>query len=267
MAEFQIISDLHLEAPAGYDVFEIAPKAPYLALLGDIGNFKDDGFLLFLEKQLWNFRLVFFVSGNHEPYYSSWQQTEETLGKFTEEMNKKAQAEPRLGTFVVLDRTRYDVSSSVTVLGCTLFSQVTEPQFDHVSFGLNDFYRIRDWDIEQHCAEHKTELAWLNEQVALIARSDPLRKIVIFTHYSPSLEEAATDPKHMRSPHSSGFCTDLSKEECFTNPQVRLWAFGHTHFNCDFKDPVTGKRLLTNQRGYYFAQSEGFEPEKVVTVG
>jgi hypothetical protein len=34
----QILSDLHLEAPKAYDVFNIIPKAPYLALLGNIGN-------------------------------------------------------------------------------------------------------------------------------------------------------------------------------------------------------------------------------------
>lgn len=36
----QVLSDLHLEAKKAYDICEIAPKAPYLALLGDIGNEK-----------------------------------------------------------------------------------------------------------------------------------------------------------------------------------------------------------------------------------
>ncbi|KAK3372637.1 hypothetical protein B0H63DRAFT_527469 [Podospora didyma] len=35
---FIILSDLHLESPKAYDIFDIEPKAPYLALLGDIGN-------------------------------------------------------------------------------------------------------------------------------------------------------------------------------------------------------------------------------------
>jgi hypothetical protein len=34
----QILTDLHLEAPQAYDVFNILPKAPYLALLGGIGH-------------------------------------------------------------------------------------------------------------------------------------------------------------------------------------------------------------------------------------
>ena len=69
----QILSDLHLEVPNAYDIFKIVPTAPYLALLGDIGNVvphKDD-FLAFLTLQLKQFRVLLFVSGNHEAYDSN----------------------------------------------------------------------------------------------------------------------------------------------------------------------------------------------------
>jgi hypothetical protein len=60
--------------------------------------------------------------------------------------------------------------------------------------------------------------------------------------------------------------TDLSKEPCWISPSVKLWAFGHTHFNCDFIDPETGKRVLANQRGCRRSEADGFEPEKVVVI-
>lgn len=41
MVSFQILSDLHLESPAAYDIFEIPTKTTHLALLGDIGNVRD----------------------------------------------------------------------------------------------------------------------------------------------------------------------------------------------------------------------------------
>jgi hypothetical protein len=68
----QILSDLHLEAPPAYDIFKITPKAPYLALLGDIGNAvaHKSGFMGFLSRQLKQFRAVLFVLGNHEAYHS-----------------------------------------------------------------------------------------------------------------------------------------------------------------------------------------------------
>jgi hypothetical protein len=77
MAEIQIVSDLHLENPSAYDFFDIIPEAPYLALLGDIGLFKHDGFFSFIEAQLRKFKIVFLLLGNHEPWHSTWLNTKE----------------------------------------------------------------------------------------------------------------------------------------------------------------------------------------------
>ena len=52
---------------------------------------------------------------------------------------------------------------------------------------------------------------------------------------------------------------DLSKETYWRSENVKLWAFGHTPVNCDFVDDLTGKHVVTNQRGYYFAQAKGFD--------
>jgi hypothetical protein len=137
----QILSDLHLEAPKGYDVFEIVPKAPHLALLGDIGNVashKDDC-LGFLTRQLRQFRTVFFVAGNHEAYHSSWPETLAILGAFQDDVRK----DPSLGEFVLLNRTAYrlpDSEAGTVVLGCSLFSHVPPQSQMAVGMGLNDFF-------------------------------------------------------------------------------------------------------------------------------
>ncbi|KAL2796104.1 hypothetical protein BJX66DRAFT_336374 [Aspergillus keveii] len=136
---FQIVSDLHLENPRAYDVFDIPPKAPYLALLGDIGSVKDDGLFAFLEVQLQKFQLVFLL-GNHEPYESDWTTVKNRVREFSEDISRRRAQERGLGTFVFLDQTRYDVSEDITVLGCTLYSQVSPSQTETVSFGVNDFY-------------------------------------------------------------------------------------------------------------------------------
>ncbi|OQU98525.1 hypothetical protein CLAIMM_04299 [Cladophialophora immunda] len=270
MARFQIMSDLHLEAPSAYDVFSIAPKSSCLALLGDIGNIKDKGFFPFLEAQLKKFEHVFFLLGNHEPYHSSWAKVKSQIQDFSDKVDQRRLAKKgddgRLGKLIFLDQTRYDLSAEVTILGCTLYSQVLSSQHDRVSFGLNDFYHIEDWTVEAHCAAHKADLEWLNAQVAEISAREPHRKIVVFTHHSPSTAEGTSDPAHKASPISSGFSTDLSREECWVNPSVKLWAFGHTHFNCNLEDPATKKRLVSNQRGYYFAQATVFDPDRVYEV-
>ncbi|BCS05933.1 hypothetical protein ALUC_10315A [Aspergillus luchuensis] len=240
MARFQIVSDLHLENPKAYDLFEIAPKAPYLALLGDIGNVRDDGFLLFIEDQLRKFEIVFLVMGNHEPFHSSWLDVREKLKRFSDDITRKGaqmqntkSGSHNLGKFVLLDQTRYDLAPDLTVLGCTFHSKVSDLQ---------------------------------EERVTEIARSNPHHRIVIFTHHSPTVAPLAVDPAHAKSPISSAFATDLAGEACWEKPQVRLWGFGHTHYNCDFTDSRTGKRIVANQRGYYFSQAKVFEPEKVISI-
>ncbi|WYZ45778.1 hypothetical protein EsH8_IX_000003 [Colletotrichum jinshuiense] len=261
----QILSDLHLEAPKAYDVFEITPKAPILALLGDVGNIaahKDDC-LAFLTHQLGQFRTVLFVPGNHEAYHSSWPETLGILRAFEKDVDNNSS----LGQFVLLDRGVFRVpDSDVVVLGCSLFSNVPPESHDDVSFGLNDFFQINDWDIDAHNDAYKRDVAWLNAQVAELGQSDA--RIIIFTHWSPSRDSRALDPRHATSPITPGFATDLSGEPCFKSGKVKVWAFGHTHFNCDFTVERDGGseplRLLTNQRGYYFSQSMGFDEGKLL---
>jgi hypothetical protein len=263
----QIISDLHLEAPRGYDVFEITPKAPFLALLGDIGNVaahKDD-FLAFLTRQLERFQAVFFVLGNHEAYHSSWPETLDILRAFEDRVSHNHS----LGAFALLDRNLVRLpGSNIVVLGCSLFSHIPPERETEVGLRLNDFYHTSAWNVAAHNEAHRRDLAWLNEQVAGLEGCGA--SIVIFSHWSPTQAAGSADPRHTGSQITSAFSTDLSGERCFRSGDVKLWAFGHTHFNCDFvlkREGGAGPlRLVANQRGYYFSQSEGFDAEKTVEV-
>jgi predicted phosphodiesterase len=263
----QILSDLHLEAPKAYDVFQIVPKAPYLALLGDMGNIAShrDDCLAFLTLQLNQFRAVLFVPGNHEAYHSNWPRTLDILRAFEQDVRK----DRSLGEFVLLDRAAFRLpGTNVTILGCSLFSSIPPESQMAVSFGLNDFFQTSDWDVGMHNEAHKRDLAWLNAQVADLEQSDV--NIMIFSHWSPSLDVRAVEPRHAGSPITSAFSTELSDEACFKSGNVKVWAFGHTHYNCDFtveREGGAGRlRLLANQRGYYFAQAEGYDGEKTVEV-
>ncbi|KAI1371660.1 hypothetical protein F4677DRAFT_434781 [Hypoxylon crocopeplum] len=84
--------------------------------------------------------------------------------------------------------------------------------------------------------------------------------------HNPTFNERAVDPEHKDSSIQSGFATDLSDQICWQSDRVKIWAFGHTHFNCDFIDEKTGKRVVANQRGYYFKQSQGYAGNKVIVL-
>lgn len=86
------------------------------------------------------------------------------------------------------------------------------------------------------------------------------------THHGPSRRAETRDPVHSRSAISSAFSSDLSKEICWIKDAVKVWVFGHSHFSCDFQDPETGKRVVTNQRGYHFSQAARFDVRKAVSL-
>lgn len=267
--DIQILSDLHLESPKAYDVYEITATAPYLALLGDIGCVCDPGYITFLTTQLKQFRIVFHVLGNHEPYGSSWSSATETLRAFQQTNRQQRAADPSLGEYVLLDRDEYHLPEhGVTILGCTLFSNIPASSLEDVSFGLNDFFRIDSWTVEQHVAAHARDLAWLNARVGALAREQPDRKIVVFTHHSPTLDARAVNPATAGSKITSGFATDLRGAACWLGERVVLWAFGHTHYNfAGWRDEESRTAVYSNQRGYYFAQAPGFSDRGVVSVG
>ncbi|GAB0134035.1 hypothetical protein EsDP_00002421 [Epichloe bromicola] len=267
--DIQILSDLHLESPKAYDLYNIPPKAPYLALLGDIGNVvahKDD-ILAFLTRHLCQFKAILFVLGNHEAYHASWEETIAVLRAFEEQVERDSS----LGHFAVLDRGTYRPPGSDTViLGCSLFSHVPKESQMAIEMGLNDFFHIKGWTVADHNDAHRRDLTWLNDEVAKLEDHHNVTDIIILTHWSPSRLPGVVDPKHMRSPITSGFSTNLVNERCFNSTKVKVWAFGHTHYNCDIKiERGSGAgmlRLLANQRGYYFAQADGFDVEKTIPL-
>lgn len=136
--ELQILSDLHLESPKAYDFYEVKPSAPNLALLGDIGCVSDPAYLTFLTAQLAQFQIVFHLLGNHEPFGSTWDAAIETLREFEEQNHRERAQSPgsSIGEYVLLDRDEFHLpSQNLTVLGCTLFSDVPARSMTDVSFG------------------------------------------------------------------------------------------------------------------------------------
>ena len=259
MPAIQIISDLHLEEHGDYSNFEITPSAPYLALIGDIGNIDDVDYFNFIKHQLPKFEIVFIIFGNHEAYFSNWPSIKRKFKEFEAEM-EMLNENSSLGKIVLLDQTRWDLSPDVTILGCTLFSNISPEQKQRMKSSLSDFSFIDYWSVDKHNEAHASDLAWLNKQVEHISKDESHRKIIILTHHCPTTSSRATDSRHDNSNISSGFMSDLSREICWKRSAVKIWVFGHTHFNVDYTED--GKRMVTNQKGYRYRRAPGFDLKK-----
>lgn len=259
---FAILSDLHLETPASrptYAEISFENTAQCLVLLGDIGAATDERLFDFLNLQLQVFDKIFYVLGNHEPYGSDYE---------TVKTRFLALATSSSGSFILLDQTRYDLTPTITILGCTLYSAIDSVQQATVQMFVSDFESIHRWTIQQHNAAHASDVAWLNQQVSYIRSAEPHRNVLIFTHYAPTIQPEAHSARHLTDDSGvrSAFMTDLSSEVCWTTPNVKLWAFGHTHHNCDYIDSTTGKRVVTNQKGYRRSEAVDFDAEKVIEI-
>lgn len=251
--DFQIVSDLHLETPISkpqYETYNLKITASNLLLLGDIGLVKDDGLFTWLRRCLEQNcgTRIFFVLGNHEPYQLTLDLAVQKLRAF--EHVAKTQYGSR---FKFLHHNRYDINRDITILGCTLWTSIQPSQSAEICNRMTDFNDVRgiqNWSLDSALEEHRKDLTWLNEQVLEIEASEPHRRIVVATHHCPTIDLRASDPAHYGSTVSSAFTSDLSHQPCWTSAAVKMWAFGHTHYSCIFRDDPSGKIVIANQKGY-----------------
>lgn len=265
--QLQFCSDMHLEMPMsqgrlglhlreclaqveeGVDVDDdrlisdvLPPLAPgnYLALLGDIVNGKkirDGSYRKYLLKQSIGFQAVFVLAGNHEFYCSEVLSTRAALAKLCSEVTEELGGTP---TVHFLDCGYVDLpDTALRVLGCTLWSAVSEENAAIVGGTLNDYSVItvaceeteggrasRKVTVDDTNAWHARERSWL---MGAIAEAESIgRRCVVLTHHGPTFHETSP-PQHRDSPAiAEGFVTNL---EHMLRPPVSAWLFGHTHWS------------------------------------
>ena len=176
------------------------------------------------------------------------EDTKARMKLFTDAIKKERDSGSSLGEFTLLDQTRVDLDANTTILGCTLWSHIPSAASEEVGLRLNDFRQIRQWTVETYNAAHLADATWLDEECAKIRAEEPDRRIAVLTHHAPAMAGTSA-PRYENEPSNirTAFATDMSSRSCW-GPPVKTWAFGHTHFCCDFVR--NGVRILSNQRGY-----------------
>ncbi|KAL0487746.1 hypothetical protein AKO1_000134 [Acrasis kona] len=91
-------------------------------------------------------------------------------------------------------------------------------------------------------AWHEEDVFWLKQEIERAKSRD--EDVCVLTHHSP-LVTGTSKPEHIGTPCNTAFTTDL---KYMMGGNLKLWAFGHTHHNCDVL--CKGTRVVSNQHGY-----------------
>ncbi|KAG5926930.1 hypothetical protein E4U42_002806 [Claviceps africana] len=265
----QILSDLHLEVGQQYSSYTFPVSASYLLLGGDIGRLIDyDGYLKFLERQVSRYERIFLVLGNHEFYGLDYDSGLDEARRLVNE--------PLLvNTLILLDKTRWDdPNSSLTIIGCTLWSAIPEEASNLIESKINDFKKIAGWTARKHNQVHTSEVSWLRQQIAQAREAPQKRQLLVATHHAPCVE-GTSRPEQSNNAWVPAFATDLLCQPGWHG--IKVWVFGHTHYTADLVR--NGVRLVANQRGYVlpgnatpkakrrkFSNAHDFDPGMAIAI-
>jgi predicted phosphodiesterase len=242
---FQLASDLHLEFHADRGVGFLSQTkavADTLVLAGDILPLR---FFSLAKKDLSVFckrwRMVFFVSGNHEYYRFSPSEGDAVL----------ASIEKAIPNFKVLRPGRIEVVEGKRILGATLWFQDDYLNNQYADM-MNDFDCIQDF-VPWVYRQNQEAMAFLKKEVQ---EGD-----IVVTHHLPTMK--SVDPWYERSSLNRFFVCEMDETIHLNKPAV--WAHGHTHHSRDYK--LADTRIVCNALGYPGEPSNGgFQDEMVIEV-
>ena len=205
----QVLSDLHMEASASFDIASCPVDGSTLILAGDTDKANSVAHILNIASKRWDHVVV--LLGNHECYGT-------TMPKACELLKAAADAHPNVhylnNSAVVIEGQR--------IVGSTLWSRPL------TRTGLNDFNYIK-----AHHTYKKLALAAMHEWngVAIRHLNESVGKgDIVATHFMPVLR---TDL--VKAGHKSSY-TACALDSYFGNTglglaleRAQLWVFGHTH--------------------------------------
>lgn len=253
MFKLQFLSDIHLEFLKKENIPKLTPVAPYLALLGDIGNPFQENYKLFIDTVSKQFEHVFVISGNHEYYQLDEDfQNMENIDKQIEQITKEYK------NVHYLNNKIYELGN-IIILGSTLWTHTPDYMKKKVTLSMNDYrYIFQDDELITTDMTNKWNdeaVIWLMEQIKKFADKD----IIILTHHGPSYE--MLNPIYEGDTLNCAFANKLDK---MIQPPIKAWLSGHTHGCVDKK--INSVMCMSNCLGYEDEFVKGFDPEKCVEI-
>ena len=294
-----ICSDLHLEF--GDIILKNEESADVLILGGDIlvaadfgrpdpynvleTNSKEQRYVDFMKRCSFQFPHVIMVTGNHEHYH----------GTFEETIPKLRSAFKDIDNLHILDNSMV-VINDVTFIGGTLWTDMNKEDpltMLHIKDMMNDFRVVshgtkqrkvplyKKGEDGQYIVNEKTgfyieEGFKYKEEPGRFSPADAVKnhkdmigyirlmtegkddqKFVVVGHHAPS--RLSTHEMYKGETLMNGGYSSELDEFIMDRPQIKLWTHGHTHHEFDY---VVGEtRVVCNPRGYinYEAQASNFK--------
>ena len=267
--EMQIVSDLHIEYFQKYEDIPkdlIIPKAPILALVGDIGIAFTDKLKKFIHFQAQQFENVLYIAGNHEFFQDDHKQiksVQEQLTWLKDMCNEK-------DNIHFLEQGALEING-VLILGTTLWSNIPDSSLITAECAMSDYFNFYTLDPKDMTTKikvkpfhtrvwHQYSVRWLKRELENAESNNT--PVVVLTHHTPFIQ-GASDPIYNNSILTSCFSSDLN--ELLRYKHLQYWASGHTHFNFDTK--IFGTHVISNQRGFTVKEKASYQNDgKVIRV-
>ena len=157
--KFQIISDLHLEIHQEINpiyFFERDETADCLLLAGDIGYPSLPSYELFLTLIFTQYKYIILISGNHEKYNSSIEESDRKIKDIVSKFDN----------IFYLNNEIYEFTEQkIAILGSTLWSFIPNSLIPYIWNNVNDYKYINNFTPIHSNNLYRTNVLWLTNKL------------------------------------------------------------------------------------------------------
>ncbi len=160
------------------------------------------------------FKHTFVITGNHEYYNNSINETNEYLIEYFKQYNN-----------ITFLNNNYKIYEDYIFIGTTLWSKITNPNYE-----INDVNKINDFNYLKCNQLNMLSIDFLEETLEYLKKNDNNYKIIIITHHVPSFE--FIDSKYLTSqirPYNQWFYCNMNDFIERNHNFITGWFYGHTH--------------------------------------
>lgn len=235
MKEFQIVSDLHVDHYANYELLlrgDLTPVADILIIAGDLATpvMNQQQYAKFIKFLKSNWKEIIVVPGNHDYYGSKY---EHCHGEMTNGFI-------RVDDNITFANNRVVMIGDTRVICSTLWADIPPLTQVAISKGLNDYRYIVGFTPNTGDYIHRRSVNFLKDEL----RKEHDGSTIVVTHHMPSYN--LLSDRYRGDIISHAYASNL--DALIMNYDIDVWAYGHTH---SFDDrTIEGTRVVRNPYGY-----------------